>query len=96
MTEKSPGPSLRFKLISGSMVAVILFFLVEYTVSVLYEPERDVYPNFDVETAAFNYGIFVDDADYIRKLRPGIAVSHPKSRQVMPRSYYWIKKRCNG
>lgn len=83
MADKKNGSRLWFKLIAGLIVAVTFFLVIEYTVSVLYEPERDVYPGFDSDLAAFNYGIFVDDSDYIRRLRPDFETKHPRTRKII-------------
>ena len=80
---KTPRSRWRFILVAVLVVVIVFYLLVEYTVHVLYEPGRDMYPAFESDIATLNYRLFEDDPDLIRRLMPDLSVTHPKTGCVM-------------
>ncbi len=69
----------KFRLISCLVISISLFILLEYTVSVLYEPSEDLYPWSENDIAALDYDLFIDDPLLIRRLVPGFEAKHPRT-----------------
>jgi hypothetical protein len=83
MAEKKQRSGFRFRVISILVVVIIFMALIEYTVSVLYEPGRSLFPGFDTETAALNTEIFEEDPQLIKRLRPNLDMVHPNTGKPM-------------
>lgn len=75
--------SKRFRITAAVIVALIFYALIEYTFSLLYGPERDLYPTYDAKMADFNYLIFEDDPYFIRRLASDLDVIHPLTEKPL-------------
>lgn len=77
MNDIRHSPRIRFKIFSTLCVVITLYILVEYTISVIYEPGRTIWPGFDDISADLGFELFEDDGALIKKMRKDLYETHP-------------------